>query len=366
MKRIILLLALITLSLNVFAEVDEFNTYRWNRTRTETNGPWFEWWYYKVVIPETGQAFYFVYGVVNPWDFTNTLQGTRAYVGMGDFGSKVIAEEKMEVEAFSASYEQTLVHVGENIATNKKIIGDITNEQGEKFLWDIDIKKHWTFNATGWATGRMITNIEWYPAQADASCSGVVVSNGKIHRFKDAPCYQDRNWGRSFPKWWAWIVSNKFQNYPNTTLAIGGGYPKFWGYYTPIKGVAIGLKHKGIEYTFRPNDLDYVKVDINFGKWEVLGINKTHKIEVSANAPREKFMDLTFMTPTGEIFHDYEALTGTVTVKLYKNTGTIIIPRWELEADLFSEYAGIEYGSRNVYEMEDLFNSQKLIYETPY
>ncbi len=28
------------------------------------------------------------------------------------------------------------------------------------------------------------------------------------YEFKNAPCYQDRNWGTEFPRWWAWIVSN--------------------------------------------------------------------------------------------------------------------------------------------------------------
>ena len=31
------------------------------------------------------------------------------------------------------------------------------------------------------------------------------------------------------PKWWTWIVSNKFENSPDTALAIGGGQPVTFG-----------------------------------------------------------------------------------------------------------------------------------------
>ena len=73
------------------ADVDPFNTYRWNRKNALRNNgkiddrPWYEWWYYKIVLPEEEKSFYFVYGVVNPWDHDKSMKGTRSYVGFGDF-----------------------------------------------------------------------------------------------------------------------------------------------------------------------------------------------------------------------------------------------------------------------------------------
>ena len=93
------------------AQVDPLNTYQWNRKNYfSENGridekPWFEWWYYKIVLPETKESFYFVYGVVNPWDKTNKLKGTRSYVGMGDFKAKKIVEKKYELSDFQADYQ---------------------------------------------------------------------------------------------------------------------------------------------------------------------------------------------------------------------------------------------------------------------
>ncbi len=372
MKRILLLAVLSFVFLaQAFASADPLNTYRWNRKNVfAQNGrvdgrPWFEWWYYKVVIPETGKSFYFVYGIVNPWDQKQTLKGTRAYVGMGDFDAKISSWENFPLNSFIAKYDETYIDVSGNVATDKNLKGDFTDSQGRKFSWNIGIDKRWAYNATGWATGTGITNIEWYPAQADARCTGTVSSEGKVYDFKDAPCYQDRNWGVEFPKWWAWIVSNKFEENPDTTLAIGGGFPKVAGAEI-IQGVSIGLKHKGKEYTFRPNYLDQVTMEIKWGKWETQAIShdSRYRITVSAWAPKEKFLDLQFMTPTGIYYHDYETLTGNVKVKLFKNKGSVLFPKWELTDELNSEYAGIEYGSPEIYDLKKFFGENKVLFTT--
>jgi hypothetical protein len=327
----------ILLSFNAEAVLDKYNVYQFKESSKKE---WYEWWYYKIVLPKTKDSFFFVYGIVNPNDLHHQLKGTRSYVEMGDFTAKKQIKNKFEIEQFKATYDQTLVEIGGHSATDQHLKGDIQDAQGHRYIWDISIQNEWAFNAMGWAIDKDITNIKWYPAQASARCSGTIINDEKLYQFTDAPCYQDRNWGESFPLWWTWIVSNHFKNSPTTALAVGGGRPKYFNTKFPYSGVSIGLKHKGLVYHFRPNDLDNVKVDIKFGKWEITANNRLYKIEISAFAPKEKFMDLQFMTPTGEIFHDYETLTGDVTVKLYK----MLASRWELVDTLFSDNAGIEFG----------------------
>ncbi|MBT3980799.1 MAG: hypothetical protein HOE90_05550 [Bacteriovoracaceae bacterium] len=351
---------LLALSQSAYS-VDIHNTYKWNRKNVNKNNgkvdrdPWYEWWYYKVVDPKTSKSFFFVYGIVNPWDDAGTMKGTRSYVGMGDFKNKLNLEEHFPISNFSSSYDKTFVAIDSNMATDKKIYGSIIDKSGKIAKWDVDVTKKWSFNATGWATGKMITNIEWYPAQADALCNGTITVGAEVTKLTDAPCYQDRNWGHSFPKWWTWIVSNHFEGHSETALAIGGGKPQFFGKVEPIEGVAIGLKHKGVEYHFRPNDLDLVRVNIKFGKWEVLGLNRKYKIEIVASAPKDQFMDLEFVTPEGKVFHDYETLTGEIKVKLYKRP-RYLIGKWELIDTLTTKYGGIEYGSDKDYGLTSLLN----------
>jgi tocopherol cyclase len=333
--------------------VDPFNTYQFNRNNYfQNNGvvdqsPWFEWWYYKIVIPETQKSFYFVYGVVNPWDVKGSMAGTRSFVGMGDFSRNQTIEQRFDIKEFKASYKATQIKVANsNFATDRVLVGSISNEKSDSGNWNIRIERKWNFNATGWATGKNLTKIEWYPAQADARCSGEVTLNGEKTVFENAPCYQDRNWGSQFPDWWAWIVSNNFEYSPNTTLAIGGGRTTLNETGNKVTAFAIGFKHNGVEYAWRPNDGDLINYDVNFGKWEIVGTNKDNRIKISAYAPPEKFMDLQFMSPTGRIFHDYEALQGDVKVELYEKSGGIE-PYWRLKAEFISHQAGIEYGSYN-------------------
>jgi tocopherol cyclase len=321
------------------AEIDPFNTYQYKEGSTK---PWFEWWYYKVVLPETNESYYFVYGVVNPWDTKSTQLATRSYVGMGDFKNNSQIEEKYPVTSFKASRTQTLVEIENQLATDQNFRGElIEKNSGNINSWDVSIQKDWAYNPTGWATGKGITDIEWYAAQAGAHCSGSIISNNKLVQFTNAPCYQDRNWGTDFPIWWTWIVSNQFKNNPDSVLAVGGGRPIYRGKKIPLQGVSIGLHHKGIDYHFRPNDLNIVHTNISFGKWEMSGQNEHNKVVVKATAPKEKFMDLKFMTPTGIVFHDYETLVGNVTVEIYKKSHF----KWILVDELASDYAGIEYGS---------------------
>lgn len=340
MKKLICLF-LFLISSSLYAEVDPFNVYQYKQGYEK---PWYEWWYYKVVLPETGESFFFVYGVVNPWDSKHTMKGTRAYVGMGDFNNTQQVENLFPLNEFKAAYDSTFVEVGNHLATDVNFNGSLNHESGDQYSWDISIKKDWAYNATGWATGRGITDIEWYPAQAGAHCSGTIVSKNKLYQFTDAPCYQDRNWGRKFPSWWTWVVSNHFKENKDSVLAVGGGKPDIFGKPTPVQGVSIGLRHKGINYHFRPNDLDKVKTDVSWGKWEMSGENDRYKVTVSAHAPKEKFMDLQFVMPDGKVFHDYETLTGKVTVKIYHKS----LLRWKLVDTLTSDFAGIEYGSADL------------------
>lgn len=105
-------------------------------------------------------------------------------------------------------------------------------------------------------------------------------------------------------------------------------------------------------------------MQIKWGKWETEAIShdSRYRIIVSAWAPKEKFMDLQFMTPTGVYYHDYETLTGDVHVKLLQNKGSILIPKWELMDELHSECAGIEYGSPQEYDLKKFFGEDKILF----
>lgn len=342
-------------SLASFAQIDTANTYQYNRKNVlesngvEDKGDWFEWWYFKVTHPKTGRSFFFVYGVVNPWDLFQTKSASRAYIGAGDFDKGLVLNQNVSVSHFGADYFTPHFMVktpqGPFEATDKELVGEI-NENGHKITWNLTMSKEWSFNPIGRFLYKPdFLNIYWYPAQASAVMNGTVTVDGEVINLENAKAYQDRNWGRSFPKWWAWIVSNQFENAPDTYLTCGGGSPKVFNRYVLYEGMSVGFHHQGKEYHFRPHEGDFFQFKIEFGRWEIIGYSKKgYKIVVKAHAPKEKFLLLKFMSPQGVEFKDYEALNGHVDVELFKlNQDSPML--WDAITKVSSEYAGIEWGS---------------------
>jgi tocopherol cyclase len=348
-KQILLLLVFVVLHIPAFAIDDPFNTYLWNRENALQqngeidSGDWFEWWYFKVVDPQTREAFFFTYGVVNPWGRDGGPGGAKAILQIGDFKSHSLIVKEFPIKTFTASYEKTALAIAENTATNQAIKGDVTKD-GHHVIWDLAIDRNWRFNAMGWTEGlRDVSGIYWYPAQASATISGVVNFDGREVKLVKAPGYQDRNWGRSFPKWWTWLTSNHFKDSPDSTLAAGGGAPEILNTIF-LDGLCIGFKHGGREYTFRSFDLDKIDFDIHWGVWNVNAENgRGQRIQISAYASPEQFLTLPFQSPRGPMFYDYEALLGHMTVKLSR--WSPVDGDWKVIADLVTEEAGIEWGS---------------------
>lgn len=326
---------------------DPYNTYRFNRSNVEMGsprideGPWYEWWYYKVVLDD-GSSFFWVYGTVNPWDRDQRLPASQGYTWIGNFATNEILKERVPVSNFEAAYDRTFVRVGSNEATNRYLRGKIAGADGD-VSWDIQVEKEWGWNAMGW--GRSfddLVNISWYPAQASARMSGHIDYKGKRYDFRNARGYQDRNWGRSFPDWWFWIVGNDFRESANAALACGGGLPRFFGSVPVLEVVNCGLKLDGREYSFRSTDMDEYKYDISLGRWDITLTSSDKRLKVSGRAPPEKFMDLPFMTPDNKTFHDFETLNGDLSVELH-DWG--LFSGWKLKKRLTTDRGGLEYGA---------------------
>jgi len=365
MKRVLAFFAVWSFLSPVLAHADIYNTYQWNRVNQALGngkvdgGDWYEWWYYKVTGPGPNDAYFFVYGVVNPQVALAPGQVSQAYVSFGDYSRHEILESTFPTRSFSASYSDTSVKVGANEATDRYLRGSLTNGQGCPVSWDLQIDKKWSFNAMGWGLHFPdLLNIFWYPAQASAVMSGKIDYCGQEIRLSQMPAYQDRNWGRSFPEWWAWLVANRFNDSPDTVLAAGGGKPTLLNEFQP-EGMGIGFRYRGKEYVFRPNDGDKVTTDIHFGTWEVTASDKWgHKIEISATAPPQDFMTLKFQSPKGETFYDHEALRGRIRVRLYEWSLT----GYRLIADVTSDEGGIEYGSADPGGLDRLFSDSRRLY----
>jgi tocopherol cyclase len=324
------------------SRTERYNSLLW---KTTDHSDWYEWWYFKVVDPKTQKAFYFCYGLVNPWDTTQEKPTSRAYVNAGSFSEMKIIEQRWAPQDFRSNSNEIINIGAKNHIGKEELVGDIMNEKGQRVRWDLHTQIDWSFNAMGWTMFvENASGIYWYPAQASLKMSGWIDFNGERIELKNALGYQDRNWGRSFPHWWAWIVSNNFKNSPGTVFASGGGRPKVFNQFEIIDGYTLGLRYQNKEYAFRFTDGDNIQQEINFGKWHIDAINgRNERLVVDAYAPREKFLMIPFASPQGPDFKDYEALRGQLHLRLY--TRDYFFSPWKLIRELDSDETGIEFGS---------------------
>ena len=328
------------LSFSAHAEVDPYNTYQWDGKTPQ----WFEWWYYKVLDPQTHHSFYFCYGVVNPPTTDTPSSHSRAFVSFGDFQQKLILQTEVPMETFRANPATPFVQVGPHIATDQGLSASFS-DQGHQVQWLFSVKKKLGWDAMGWGLFKPgFFNIYWHPAQMDASFEGVLDIDGEHYTFKDADGYQDHNWGTSFPKWWFWLSSNAFQENPESSFVGGGGHAQ-----TPLglplpTAILLALHHEGKLYEFRSSEPNYIfNWDMQLGRWDISAVNTSYKLNIHAEADPSKMMDLPFATPEGKIFHDYETLNGNLHVELYKKK--VLGPRWEKIVDLSTpNSAGLELG----------------------
>ncbi|MCC6751929.1 MAG: hypothetical protein IT371_30020 [Deltaproteobacteria bacterium] len=326
-------------------EVDPQNVYM-GRSALDARGPaarqpWFEWWYYKAVVPATGEAIFAAYGVVNPTDVAGRSGASQAFLIFGAPRRKLLLVERLPVRSFEASSSSTYVRVGRSHATACRAVGEVAG-QGHRARWDLGFATRWRFPATGWVSWfPAASNIHWHPAQADARVSGVVELDGERLELVGAPGYQDHNWGSSFPRYWLWIACNTFADAPETALVVGGGLPRAMRRVEVGSVVCVGLRHEGRVHAFRSTDLHGTRVEPLPGGWRVEASDGRRRITVEARAPLEAFLPIELDTPDGGRFVNYETLAGDLQVRLEERSRVL---RWRKVVELSSRQAGLEIG----------------------
>lgn len=335
-------------------DVDPYNTYQWNRLNRNNGkvdrGPWYEWWYYKLVDPKTNRSFFFCYGIVNPWDRENKTGNARAFVNFGDSQQKLILTSHVPVTEFQSSYDYPFTRVGSYIATDRMIAAAF-EDQGHTVSWAFSIDKKRDWEAMGWGLRfPKLFNIYWHPAQMDARFSGVITINGKPYFIQNAEGYQDKNWGHAFPKWWFWMAVNAFDHHPDSVFVAGGGDARTQHGLPLPTALLLSLYHDGKLYEFRSSEPQY-RFDwkITMGRWQITATNFNYHLKVTAEADPNQMMDLQFQTPDGKIFHDYETLHGAIRVELFERKPFTL--NWEKIADLSTQNkAGLELGLDHPYD----------------
>jgi len=130
---------------------------------------------------------------------SSELSGTKAVVQVGDF-KNLIRRELTFRSGLSGFARCDFGHDRREQRDGQKKIswGHVVND-GTMSLGTSILTKIWAFDAMGWddEDGRHVGNL-LVSGAASAIATGWIQFDGTKYQVKDAPAYQDRNWGDSF------------------------------------------------------------------------------------------------------------------------------------------------------------------------
>ena len=303
-----------------------------------TTDPFYEGWYHKVTIPEKGEAFFFVYGIINPK--VGSPYPSEAFVYCGRSKTMKTIYQSFPVDSYRAAENVRDVRIGPSArATALRIAGDI-NEDRSSCSWDIRFSDvvPWT-RTMGWMTGSTGFETNWTVGAISSRASGWVRFDGEYISITNSSAYGDHNWGSSFPDKWIWVQANNFRD-PHISLTVSGG--TLSSDENPLEAYMLGLLLNGELITFRSQDLAVFDVESEIGFWKITSTTLSRRITVTASCDPATLFHLIVPTQGGMKPRCWESLEGTVAVLLEKRSGTGT--EWHESFQGTSTHGGVELG----------------------
>lgn len=284
------------------------NRYHWDGF----SHPYFEGWFFRVVVSET-TSFAFIYGVQNPG--VPDGESSSSFVVAARNGEPAWTA-LFPVDAFTASRQTLAVRVGDNRATADGLSGCLQNE-GEEVCWNLRFVTEDVWSDTmGLLTNIPALPLNWHVGNLRARAEGEIVWKGETFTVRDAPLFQDKNWGTVFPPSYIWIQAGGFSPEQDTLVFAGGDI-----------GLTAGMfvwRGAGRNYAMRSQDLNTV-----LSIWPAPDRGEV-RVDLSRGAVRlvltGRFGDdepVLLPAPTYEGYVPYTrmALLGEVQIEVYEKTG---------------------------------------------
>jgi tocopherol cyclase len=302
----------------------------------------FEGWYYRVTLPETGQTFAFMYSIEDPAGQTPNSGGAAQILGPDD---SYLCRPFPDVSLFwawsdalglghwgktdlplPAHYlEPTLFdqHIEQGYQATAtwhqgKLFDPGTGQQAQ-WQYYIEPTDGWgnrnqsQHSTAGWLSFLPIFEPGWQILMASGKASGWIDWNGQRYSFANAPAYSEKNWGRSFPQKWFWFNCNLFDNEPDLALTAGGGRR---GVLWWMESVAmVGIHYQGKFYEFVPWN-SHVSWEIHpWGCWKMQAYNSRYRVELTGTTDRPG-TPLRAPTETGLVYVCRDTMHGHLTLEL--------------------------------------------------
>ena len=172
---------------------------------------YFEGWYYKIVDKDQSNSFAFIPGIA----YDKNKNG-HSFIQIIDSLNYRTEYFKFPISKFSYSKKELLVEVDKNIFTRNSL--DINLQEGDypvfgnlKF-YDIEPFPKKLTRPGIMGPFSFVPFMECYHGVVNIhqKIKGSLTIDNKKVDFTDGYGYIEKDWGRSFPKWWVWIQCNHF------------------------------------------------------------------------------------------------------------------------------------------------------------
>lgn len=292
---------------------------------------YFEGWYYKIVNKDETQSFAFIPGIA----FDKNGEG-HSFIQIIDSIEYTTEYFKFPISDFKYSEEILDVRVSGNKFTENSIKVDLENDkysvQGSLKFRNIE-----SFPKTLISPGIMgpfsfIPLMECYHGVVNIhhEIKGSLIINDKLIDFTDGYGYIEKDWGKSFPKWYAWIQSNHFKDDDVSLMFSIAEIPWMTKHFT---GFISFLKIKDEMHLFATyTGAKVKKLEYTHGQINIIVEDRKHILSISGiydesgvlKAPKNGLMERTIS----------ESISATVKVTLKDKQGNIIFEDYGKNAGL--------------------------------
>ncbi|MGG6238531.1 tocopherol cyclase family protein [Nodosilinea sp. AN01ver1] len=324
----------------------------------------FEGWYFRVTLPQTGQTFAFMYSIEDPAGGQPNSGGTAQILGPDD---GYFCRTFPDVSQFWAWKEGLgLGHWRSKPQTSLRLLStsefrryvaegyQVTATLHQGYLNDPVVGSvAWQYHtepAYGWAstgqsqqsTAGFLSSLPifepgWQILMAHGYSTGWIEWQGKRHEFTNAPAYSEKNWGRSFPQKWFWVNCNAFDGVADLALTAGGGRRQVLGWMESV--AMVGVHYGGQFYEFVPWNARVTWHIDPWGYWYMRCDRSNYAVEVTGTTALPG-IPLRAPTRQGMIFCCRDTALGDVSLKLWRRQGENL----DLIVAASSAQAGLEVG----------------------
>ncbi len=300
---------------------------------------YFEGWYYKIVDADETNSFALIPGIAYDKD-----KNAHSFIQVIDSIEYRTEYNRFHISDFKFSYNELDVAVGKNRFTKDSIEINMENEDypvsGHLEFYDIEPFPKKLFSPGIMGPFSFVPFMECYHGVVNIhhSIKGKLMINNNLVDFTGGYGYIEKDWGRSFPKWWVWIQSNHFKEKDISLMFSIAKIPWLGTHFT---GFISFLKIKGKMYLFATYTGAKVKhLEYKDGTIEILVEDRKYSLSISGKykesgvliAPKNGLMERKIS----------ESISSTVKVSLKDKNGKLIF-------EDYGQNAGLEVVGQHLY-----------------